>query len=184
VIQHLKRFAPQYRLPQAAILGAPFVAQHFGATGFIWPPLGGLENYAAYAAAVVIGLCSLLPTLLETKQQAKAWLGRAVIGAFLAFITYSTLVERYVISVETPANGVQVRSVGFRVEPRMREMFPDKNSWELLRTGGLEEWQIEKVWTPSSVLALRLCLLMSFGLTFGLANLAIGAAARANKRKV
>jgi hypothetical protein len=81
------------------------------------------------------------------------------------------------------ANGVQVRSVGFLVNPRVRALYPDKNDPELMRIGGLEDWQIQTVWTPGSVLALRLSLLMSFALTFGIANMAIGAVARVNKRK-
>jgi hypothetical protein len=183
VIDSLKNLTPQYLLPQVAVVSAPILAQHFGPSSFVWPPLGGLETFAAYAATVAIGLCSLLPLLLDTKQQAKVWLKRAVIASFLMFILYSILVARYVIRVETPANGLQVRSVGFRVEPRIRALFPDKNDWELLRIGGLEDWQINKVWTPNSVLALRMSLLTTFALTFGAANVAIGAAKRANTRK-
>jgi len=67
----------------------------------------------------------------------------------LTFILYAFLVERYVISVETPANGVQTRSIGFRVEPRIRALYPDKNDPELLRIGGLEDWQIQRFGLPA-----------------------------------
>jgi hypothetical protein len=179
----LKQLAPQYRLPQGAVLGAPLLAKHFGDQSFVWPPLGSLETYAVGAATLVIGLCSLLPNLIETKRQAKLWLMWGVLATVGLFALYSVLVTRYVARIETPANGVQLRSIGFRVNPRIRALYPDKNDPELLRIGGLEDWQIQKVWTPNSVLALRLCLLISFALTFGIANIAIGAAARANKRK-
>jgi hypothetical protein len=48
--------------------------------------------------------------------------------------------------------------------------------------GGLEDWQIQTVWTPGCVLALRLSLLTTFSLTFGLANVALGAAARLKRK--
>ena len=178
----VSRFAPQYRLPQIAILGAPFVAQHYSQSSFIWPPLGSLETYGAYVATVIIGLFSLLSLVLESKREAKSHLKAAIAMAFVVFLIYAFLVERYVISVETPANGVQTRSVGFRVEPRIRALYPDKNDPELLRIGGLEDWQIQKVWTPGSVLALRLSLLITFSLTLSLANVALGAAARLKRK--
>jgi hypothetical protein len=182
MIDSIRQFAPQYRLPQAAILGAPYLAQHYGQASFVWPPLGSLETYGAYAAMVLIGLFSLLPNVLENKQQAKSWLKWAMATTCVAFMLYAFLVERYVISVETPANGVQTRSVGFRVEPRIRALYPDKNDPELLRIGGLEDWQIQKVWTPGSVLALRMSLLSTFAITLGLANVALGAAARLKRK--
>jgi hypothetical protein len=106
----------------------------------------------------------------------------AITMTCVVFVLYVFLVERYVINVETPANGVQTRSVGFRVEPRIRAQFPDKNDPELLRIGGLEDWQIQKAWAPGSVLALWLSLLIAFSLTFGLANVALGAAARLKRK--
>jgi len=182
MIDSLKQFAPQYRLPQAGLVVAPYLAQHYSQSSFIWPPIGSLETYGPYAAIIVIGLFSLLPNVIENKQQAKSWLKRAILTTGLVFVLYSYLVERYVISVETPANGVQTRSVGFRVEPRIRAQYPDKNDPELLRIGGLEDWQIQKVWTPGSVLALRLSLLATFSLTLAVANVALGAAARLKRK--
>jgi hypothetical protein len=68
----LRQSAPQYRLPQAAVVGAPFLAQHYSQSLFIWPPLGSLETYGAYAAILLIGLFSLFPITLDNKQQAKS----------------------------------------------------------------------------------------------------------------
>jgi len=179
----LKEFAPQYRVPQLVITGSPFLAQHLATSPFFWPPLGGLEVFAAYAAMVLIALCSFLPSAIGSKRQAKAWLDYSFSGAVLAFLIYAVLVGRYVITVETPHDGTQVRSVGFNVEPSIRAMFPREGDPELLRIGGLEDWQIQKVWTPGSVLAARLCILTSFSATLALANVALGSAARLNKKK-
>jgi hypothetical protein len=182
IMDWLRQFAPQYRLPQIALFGAPYLSQHYGQSSFVWPPLGSLEAYAVPAATIVIGLFSLLPNLIGNRQNAKSWLKLSVGTTIVAFILFSGLVARYVISVETPENGVQTRSIGFRVEPRIRALYPDKNDPELLRIGGLEDWQIQKVWTPGSVLALRLSLLTSFSLTLGLANVALGAAAQLKRK--
>ncbi|HMH13263.1 MAG TPA: hypothetical protein VK578_09160 [Edaphobacter sp.] len=179
----LRQFAPlQYRLPQVAVVVAPFLAQHYSESPFIWPPLGGLETYAAYPATLIIFLFSFIPVTLENKQQAKSWVKGAIAMACVTFVIYAFLFERYVISEETPANGIQTRSVGFRVEPPIRALYPDKNNSELLRIGGLEDWQIQKVWTPGSVLALRLSLLITLILTLGLANVALGAAAQLKRK--
>jgi hypothetical protein len=75
--------------------------------------LGSLDTYSPYAAVLLIGLCSLLPMTLENKKQAKFWLRVAVVAACAVFLVYVFMVGRYVISIETPANGVQTRSVGF-----------------------------------------------------------------------
>jgi hypothetical protein len=184
VVGWLRRLAPQYRLPQAALLGAPYLAQRFGQPTFVWPPLGSLEAYAVPGATVAIGLCLLLPTLIENQKQARSWLKRSLGAAGVALMLFSVLVARYVITVDTPNDGKQTRSIGFRVEPRIRAQFPDNTDPELLRIGGLEDWQIQKVWTPDSVLALRLCLLGAFSLFFGSSNVALGAAERANRRRV
>jgi hypothetical protein len=179
----IRRLAPQYKAPQVLLLGAPYAAKHLGDQPLVWPPLGSLETYAVPVATLVIGLCILVPNMIRTKERANTWLKWSLVATFVMFILYVFLVGRYVITVETPVNGTQVRSVGFHVDPRIRALYPDKNDAELLRIGGLEDWQIETVWTPGSVLALRLTLLMSFALAFGIANIAIGSAARANKRK-
>jgi len=181
-MDRLRQFAPQYRLPQAAIVGAPLLAKHYSQSSLLWPPMGSIETYGVEVATVLIGLFSLLPLMLENKQQAKSILKAAIASACLMFLIYACLVGRYVISEETPYNGVQTRSVGFRVEPRIRALYPDMTDSQLLRIGGLEDWQIQKVWTPGSVLALRLSLLITFSLTLGLANVALGAAARLKRK--
>lgn len=175
------RLAPQYRLPQVAIAGSPFLAQHLASSGFIWPPLGSLEVFAAYVATLLIALCSFLPGLIETNRQAKEWFVRSLTACLVAFLIYVVLVGRYVVIVDTPANGAQARSIGFVVEPSIRARFPHENDAQLLKIGGLEDWQIQTVWTPRSVLASRLCILASFSLMLALTNVALGSAARFEK---
>jgi hypothetical protein len=182
VIDALRRLAPQYRLPQVATVAAPSIAQHFNQSSFVWPPLGSLGTYAVSVATIVVSLCFLLPTLIENKQQARRWLKWTFSMAIFAFAIYAVLVVRYVITVQTPNDGPQTRSVGFRVDPRLRAAYPAKNDPDLLQIGGLEEWQIETVWTPGSVRAVRLGLLGTFSLTLGLANIAFGATERLKRR--
>jgi hypothetical protein len=177
MIDALRRLAPQYRLPQVATVAAPSIAQHFNQSSFVWPPLGSLGTYAVSVATVVVSLCFLLPNLIENKQQARLWLKWTFGLTIFAFVVYSVLVARYVITVQTPNNGPQTRSVGFHVDPRVRALYPD-----LLQIGGLEEWQIETVWTPGSVRGVRLGLLGTFSLTLGLANIAFGATERLKRR--
>lgn len=172
----------KYLLPRAALVSTPYVAHrytvdHVTASSFVWPPLGILDIYSVPAATIVILLCSCLPRVVVTKTQINKWFIATATIAVLFFICYSALVGRYVIGVQTPSDGFQVRSIGCRVEPRIRALYPDKNDLELLRIGGLQDWQIQKVWTPASVLVVRLSILTTFALTLGIANMSIGVAA-------
>jgi hypothetical protein len=182
VMDELKPLSLQYRVPQVALMGAPFIAKHYAPASFVWPPLGNLDAFAPYIATVVIVLCSLLPGWAKTKAKTRSLGLAAMVVAVASAILYIVLAANYVIAVDTPHDGRQIRSVGFFVEPRIRALVPEKNSEQLLMFGGLEEWQIKTVWTPNSVLALRLCLLATLAATLGAANAAFAAAARTNRR--
>lgn len=174
----LKHFLPLYHLPQFVILGMPLLARPFNQFLIIWPPLGSIDTLGTCAAMVIISIFSFgLPKLLKNERAAKRWALLACLAAFGMFVIYISLVGRYVIRINTPFNGVYVRSVGFTVSPDARAQQPNMNNAELLKWGGLEEESIEKVWTPASVLELRLCLLITFTLMLGFTNFVIGAVA-------
>lgn len=179
----LTKSAP-YRIPQILVVGSPLFAKQLSShSPFIWPPLGSLETFAPYAATLLISTCSFLPAIIENKKQARRWLVASLAGAILAFGTYSYLVGRYVLTVDTPFNGTQARSVGFSVKPNIRSLFPGKSDDDLLKIGGLEDAQIKRVWTPGSVLASRLCILLSFASTLAFANVGLGAGAKLKNKK-
>lgn len=172
-----------YRVPQIVVAGSPLLAKQLSShSPFIWPPLGSLETYAPYAATLLISICSFLPAIIENKKQARRWLVASLACAVLTFGTYCYFVGCYVITVDTPFNGTQARSVGFIVKPNIRSLFPDKSDDDLLKIGGLEDAQIKRVWTPGSVLACRLCILLSFASTLAFANVGLGSGAKLNKR--
>jgi hypothetical protein len=101
-----------------------------------------------------------------------------VICIFLALVslfTYSYLVEKYVKEVPTPENGLQYRTIGSERTAAVQRQFPPNISdVDLLRAGGLDDGSIETMWTPSSVLWVRVRLLATYVLCLSFVNFAIG----------
>jgi hypothetical protein len=179
VITRLKRAL--LALPQVAVASSPVVAKLSGASSVVWPPLGTISDYVAPVATLVIALFSIVPDVLVDKQTAKKWFVWSLASTFFCLIVYAFLIGGFVVTVQTPNDGPQTRSVGFIVEPIPQQLYPHASFATLLLHGGLDEDRIETTWTPNSVLAARLCLLIFLSLTLASANIALGAAAYVNK---
>jgi hypothetical protein len=169
-------------LPQVAVASSPVVAKLSGASSVVWPPLGTISNYVAPVATAVIAVFSIVPDVLVDKQTAKKWFVWSLVSTFFCLIVYAFLVGGYVVTVQTPNDGPQTRSVGFIVQPMPQQLYPHASFATLLLHGGLDEDRIETTWTPNSVLAARLCLLIFLSMTLASTNIALGTAAYVSKR--
>jgi hypothetical protein len=167
---------------QVAVASSPVVAKLSGASSVVWPPLGTISDYVAPVATAVIALFSIVPDVLVEKQTAKKWFVGSLVSTLVCLIVYAVLVGGYVVTVQTPDDGPQTRSVGFIVQPMPQQLYPHASFATLLLHGGLDEDRIETTWTPNSVLAARLCLLTFLSLTLASINVALGAAAYVRKR--
>jgi hypothetical protein len=143
-----------------------------------------LEVFGAFfATTFVAAVGEMLPSVLRYKEQAR----RCIIGGFLvAFVCLSVfgfLVGRFVISVDTPDNGRQYRSVGYSRTAAAQQSFPDIPNEELLKKTPLNDAGIKEAWTSSSIDNVRWAMFLSNVIGLSSLNFAIGSARRIRSLK-
>jgi hypothetical protein len=155
-------------------------AKKFPNAHLVWPPLGGVEAFAAALAVAVIALFGKIPRLFRTKGGAKKAAVVAVFVAFASLVGYGALLSKYVVKIETPNSGTQYKSIGSELTPKARQMFPDESPGRILEIAGLDDGDIERMWTPSSVHRARLELFVSYLLSLAAVNFAAASYTRAS----
>lgn len=133
----------------------------------LWPPLGSINFYASALATALIASVGFYPIRSIEKG---VWKRRAVFGLIVCVVSllaYAYFLSTFVKAIETPNNGTQYRTVGSQRTEMALNRFPGATDGQLLRVAGLNDDDIEKMWTPSSVTWARLKLFLSylFGLT-------------------
>jgi hypothetical protein len=166
------------KLIRGAIAVSPLAGYKLQNAPLIWPPLGGLEIYAAGLAVALIGILGALPSAFRTKAVAKKWIGYMVVLAFASLISYGYLFSKYVIRVDTPNNGTQYRTIGSERTALGSQAFPTESPEKILEGIRLEDADIKRVWTPSSVDHARFELFISYVASLGFINFLIGAFTR------
>jgi len=149
----------------------------------LWPPIGSVVEYASGIATVFVGLIGSLSKL--SRRSPDMVFKAAVLAAFLALFAYGFLLSTYVKGVETPNNGTQYRTVGTERTGLAKVCYPNESNpsdEELLKCGGLNDGDIERMWTPSSVRWVRFDLFLSYVALLGSLNLAIAAAPRSRTK--
>lgn len=147
---------------------------------FVWPPIGSIDIYAAGIATVIIWAFGMFPQRLRYKKSARRWAGFGLALAFGSFLFYAHFIAAYVVRVETPKNGSQYRTVGSEKSIKALHDYPSESDEGLVKIAGLEDGDIERMWTPSSVRLARLELFSSYLATLCLINFALGAHERAS----
>jgi hypothetical protein len=163
-------------LPLAGYL----IAKKVPSVHLVWPPLGSIEAFAAGLAMALTALFGRIPRLFRTKGGAKKAVVVAVLVAVVSLVAYCALLSKYVVKIETPNSGTQYRSIGSEVTPKARHMFPDEPPERILEIAGLDDADIEQMWTPSSVHRARLELFVSYLLCLAAINFAAASYARAS----
>jgi hypothetical protein len=143
----------------------------------IWPPLGGIEVYAAGLAVVVIAVFGKLPSLFKIENHVKKWMGIGILAAVVSLSTYVFLLSRYVKGVETPDNGIQYRTIGSQRSAEAEQKFAQLSDQEIMQIAGLTDGDIERMWTPSSVANVKFELFFSYVFALGSINFVLGALA-------
>lgn|GEM_PF-4670641 len=147
--------------------------EKFQTPQILWPPIGSVVVYAPGIAAVLIWAIGELPKLSTKKGAARYWFIGGIATALIALGCYALLLIAYVPGVPTPFNGMQYRTVGSVRTPVADRCTPNKTDQDLLRCGGLEDGDIETLWTPSSVYRIRFELFVSYILVLGSINVVI-----------
>jgi hypothetical protein len=141
----------------------------------VWPPIGSVVQYAAGAASVLILLIGKLPRLPDSKISTVNWFKWGLLTAVLGLVGYAYCLITYVKEVETPKDGIQYRAVGSERTAAAANCPPQSSDQDLLKCAGLEDADIEKVWSPGSVRRARLELFLSYIVFLGSINLMIEA---------
>src|SRR5579863_9602072 len=136
---------------RALVATLPFAGEKIKNVPPIWPPLGSIETYGAGVATALFLLFGAAPKLFKNKAQAKAATYAASGLAAISLVVYGGLLSRYVVGVETPKDGTQYRTVGEQRSREAIEKFPALSDAELLHKAGLEDADIERMWTRASL---------------------------------
>jgi len=142
---------------------------------FVWPPLDAGEVYLAALSSGVVAFFGWLPARLRTKETANRHMWMAGGLSLLLLIVYGILVMKVVVAIETPHNGTQYRTIGFQRTVLAMTQFPNAPSEELIKSSGLNEGDIEKMWTPESILLAKGLLFVSYLGAIASLNFAVGA---------
>jgi hypothetical protein len=148
----------------------------------VWPPLGGLETYAAIPAAAIIGAFGIIPAMFKSQKHARLQ-GYFSLGiALILLIVYGYFFSTRVQGVAIPGDGMKYFTIGtVKTDAAMRE-FPNASNEQLVEAAGVRgEGDIERAWTASSIKLAELELLISYVCLMASVNYTLGAFARATK---
>lgn len=131
----------------------------------VFPPIGSAEA-PARLGAIVFGLAATYAAFFwrgDPKAGRPVRIPVAVAVAFVSFCAYLVLYLRFVRRIEIPSRqiGVFVTVGSTRTEFANRN-FPSVSDWDLLRDRGPDEEEIWRLWTPSSLIAVRVGLFAAY----------------------
>lgn len=142
----------------------------------IFPPLGQMESLAR-VGAVAFAILATFVAFFFGSEKAKIRIATAASVALVCFVAFLALSSRLVRTIDIPSKDSAVTvSVGFERSEFAKRNFANDSDWEMIRQRGMSDEEIEKLWTPNSVVAGRLALWIScvgfvvaamFALSFG-----------------
>ena len=161
----------------AAVTVSPLVSMiPLHADPYIFPPLGEIDMVSRVITVAAILLATFVVLYLNPRDQI-----RAIIISTLLFlgcaICYAICFSLFVRTISIPAKDTSVSfSIGMRRTEFAKKQFPDNTDQEILRYRGLSEEEVQRCWTPASLLAARLLLWLSctFSLVFLVASFGFG----------
>ena len=139
-------------------------------TGFklLYPPLGDSQQLTFVLTILLL----LLTTFVVFKrcQSARKIQASAHVVLWFGFLfcvcALIPLYVRYVRRVPMPAIGLEVPvSIGYQRTPFALQTYPQWSDWEVLHDRGPWEEQIQMLWTPHSIIVVRVLLWLSYTLT-------------------
>lgn len=125
--------------------------------------------YGVPIAVAIIAIVGNLPLKLSTKQAAVRGLRISICAALASFSLYNHLLLRYVKC--TTQQEITCRTIGAVRTGRAPVQYSDT---EILRIHGLEDTQIEQMWTAESIEHARLELSSAAVFAWGALNFAAG----------
>jgi hypothetical protein len=132
---------------------------------FVFPPIGSAEA-PARLGAIVFGLATTYAAFFwrgDPQAGRPARIPVALAVAFLSLCAYLVLYLRFVRRIEIPSRQTSVFvSVGSTRTEFANRNFPNASDWDLLRDRGLDEEEIWRLWTPGSLIEVRVGLFVAY----------------------
>jgi hypothetical protein len=177
---NLNSFLKTIRVLQWAVLVLPIGSVMLSTkTSLLGPPLGRLSLLVVPFGIALAGIGMVLPLLLTTLKAVRrvAWLSAATV--VIGVLVYGYFVQRFVVTVDISSQGRSVLvSVGGDLSQPYRQLYAGQANSEIVKDQGYQEEDIDRVWTPSSLLESRLLGLCSYVFLLGSINTFMGALAR------
>jgi hypothetical protein len=152
----------------AGILVASPVVSRFlpeNAAAVVFPPIGSAE-VPARVWAIVFGLATTYAAFFwrgDPKAGRPVRILVAVAVAFVSLCAYLVLYVRFVRRIEIPSRQISVSvTVGSTRTDFANRKFPGVGDWDLLRDRGPDEEEIWRLWTPDSLIAVRVGLFAAY----------------------
>jgi len=150
---------------------------------FVWPPIGDYESLLCTLAAATVALFGVIPLKLRTQAIAARNMKIALGVGSVFVVLYGILLMTVVVPRPTPKNGTVYIAIGFERTDLAKSKFPNVSNDELIKDAGLEQGDIEKLWTASSILLAKTLLFLSYLGAMTSLNYAIGAHERSTPSK-
>jgi hypothetical protein len=163
VVEYYKSFVSTLGALAGLVAGSPLFSEYLptNVSQHIFPPLGQMESVARIGTVAFAILATYVAFFFGSEKVRN----RVAISASLApicFIIFVIFSSRLVRTIDIPSRGSAVTvSVGFERSEFAKSNFANDTDWEMLRQRGMSDEEIEKLWTPNSVMAGRLALLIS-----------------------
>jgi cellobiose-specific phosphotransferase system component IIC len=163
IIEYYKSFLSILGALAALVAASPLLSKALPAevSQHIFPPLGQMES-SARVGAVAFALLATYVAFFLGSSNATIKVVLAASLAFVSFVAFLALSSRLVRTIDVPSQGASLTvSVGFERSDFAKNNFANDSDWEMLRHRGMSDEEIEKLWTPNSVIAGRLALWIS-----------------------
>lgn len=140
-----------------------------GWSGYLFPPLGDQSPLVRVATLILGALVTLVvyfskDHLASINRNGRIWTLFATITlSLIGLVSFFILSQRFVRSIMIPSKSTEIIvSVGYERTEFAQKNFGAATDWELLRYRGLNEEEVQRLWTPQSIIIARLGLFVSY----------------------
>jgi hypothetical protein len=165
--QYYLSFKSLSGLLAGAVTALPLISKLLpdAASAYAFPPLGNIEGPArtgALVLAVAVTYAAYFSRGATVRSRPWRIAGLVVMASF-CLVLYLALSFRFVRRIDVPSRATSILvTVGYQRTEFANRTFGSATDEEMLRQRGPNEEQVERLWTPKSVLAARLELFASY----------------------
>jgi hypothetical protein len=176
----LKPYLKNIRALQWAILVLPIGSAMLSSkTPLFGPPLGRLSLMVVPFGIAAGGIGMVLPLMAKNLKAARRTAWASAVVFLLSLLIYAYFVQRFVVTINISSQDRSVYvCVGTDMSEPYKEIYAGQRNSYIVKDQGYREEDIERVWTPSSLILARMLGLCSYIFLLASINTCIGAIAR------